>query len=220
LFKSNVGDFFVNEPKVLIVDDEPVLQRAIQIALKNEGYRLFVAGNGEEGVEIFNKENPDLVFLDLMMPVMNGFDFLQAIDIQPDSPFTVIVMTGHGCDEEIEKCYESGITFFLKKPLSMVEICGLANRCIENSRLRTEREKLQATVQRANETIRQLKAYLIFCAACKRVRDSNGHWHKLDACITTLTDSSVSHGICGDCVQKLYPELYEEFKEKMTQERT
>ena len=125
----------MNRPKVLIVDDEPVLQRAMELALKNEGYELFFAGNGEEGLEIFKEQKPELVFLDIKMPVMDGYEFLKSIKIKPDAPFTIIVITGHGNDEEIERCFKLGINFFLKKPLNMIEICGLVKRCIEIKRL-------------------------------------------------------------------------------------
>jgi len=205
----------VNEPKVLIVDDEPVLQRAMELALKNEGYKLFFAGNGEEGLEIFKKQNPELVFLDLMMPVMDGYEFLNSIKIKPDAPFTVIVITGHGNDDEIEQCFKLGINFFLKKPLNMIEICGLARRCIEINMLRAEREKLIENLQEANDTIRHLKSFLVLCASCKRVMDSDEQWHDLDKYIQTHTNTTVSHGICADCVQKLYPEHYASFKNKM-----
>lgn len=209
----------MKEPKILIVDDEPVLQRAMEIALKNEGYKLYFADNGEEGLEKFTTEKPALVFLDLKMPVMNGYDFLESIEIRPDSPFTVIVITGHGDDDEIERCFKLGINFFLKKPLSMVEICGLARRCIEINMLRAEREELITSLQEANETIRHLKSFLVLCASCKRVMDGDEEWHDLDRYIQTHTDTTVSHGICADCVSKLYPELQNDFIKKITRKK-
>ena len=176
---------------------------------------FFFARNGKEGLVIFKEQNPELVFLDLMMPVMDGYEFLESIKIKPDAPFTVIVITGHGNDDEIEQCFKLGINFFLKKPLNMIEICGLAKRCIEINMLRAERERLIESLQEAKDTIRQLKSYLVLCASCKRVKGSDEQWHDLEKYIRNRTDTMISHGFCPDCVRKLYPEHYDEIKEKL-----
>ncbi len=194
-------------PKVLIIDDEPALQKAIKMALKNEGYELHFADNGKKGLEVFHAENPELIFLDLKMPVMDGYKFLESIGVTPDSSYTIIVITGHGDDSEIERCYKLGIDFFLKKPLSIVEICGLAKRCIEIKRLRADRERLIENLQQADDTIRQLKKFLVLCAACKQVRDKNGQWYDLDTYIWKHTDTKFSHSICPKCTEKLYPDF-------------
>lgn len=193
-------------PKILIVDDEPALQQAMKIALRNEGYQLHFADNGKKGLEILYEEHPELIFLDLKMPVMDGYKFLESIEVTPDSSYTIIVITGHGDDSEIERCYKLGIDFFLKKPLSIVETCCLARRCIEIKRLKVEREKLLKNLQQADETIRQLKEFLILCAACKRVKNKNDQWYDLDEYIRAHTDTKFSHSICPECTEELYPE--------------
>ena len=197
-------------PKILIVDDEPALQMALQMALKNEGYQLHFADNGQKGLEVFHEIQPELVFLDLKMPVMDGYHFLESLKISPEALFTIIVITGHGIDLEIEKCYKLGVDFFLKKPLSMVEICCLARRCIEMKRLKAEREKLIENLQQAHETINYLKSFLVICSSCKRVRDDEEHWHDLDSYITAHTGTKFSHGICPQCIEILYPDILDE----------
>jgi DNA-binding NarL/FixJ family response regulator len=142
-------------PKILVVDDEQPIQKAIEMALVNEGYELFFANNGEEGLKIFYEEAPELIFLDLQMPVMDGYGFIKTVKFKHDSPFTLVVITGHGEDEEIDRCYKMGIDFFLTKPLNMVEICGLTRRCIELKRLEKERVSLLLEVQEARDNLEQ-----------------------------------------------------------------
>lgn len=201
-------------PKVLIVDDEPALQQALKMALKHEGYQLYFADNGQSGLEVFHVENPELIFLDLKMPVMDGYQFLESLEITPDSTFTIIAITGHGIDQEIEKCYKLGVDFFLKKPLSMVEICCLARKCIEVKRLKAEREKLIKSLQAANATIKDLKSFLIICSWCKKVRDRDEQWHELESYIGTHTDTRLSHGICPQCSEMLYNDFFEDSDDK------
>ncbi|MFZ5799445.1 MAG: response regulator [Desulfobulbaceae bacterium] len=205
----------VAPPKVLVVDDEPALQQAIKLALKNEGYELYFAGNGRDGMELFRKYNPDLIFLDLRMPIMDGYQFLEAITVTPDALFTVIAITGHGVDREIERCYRLGVDFFLKKPVSMVEICCIARRCIEEKRLKAERERLIASLQHAQETIKHLKSFLVICSSCRRVRDSEEQWQELDAYIRTHTSTRFSHGLCPECIHDLYPDISDKVLKRM-----
>ena len=200
--------------KVLIVDDEPALQQALKMALKKEGYQLHFADNGQKGMEVFHEQHPELVFLDLKMPVMDGYQFLESLEITPDSSFTIIAITGHGIDREIERCYQLGVDFFLKKPLSMVEICCVARRCIEIKRLKAEREKLIKSLQQANETIEHLQSFLTVCAACKRVKDKNNEWNDMDTYIRTHSTIEISHGICPECAKRLYPQFCNDTGEK------
>ena len=117
-------------PKILIIDDESTVKKAMQKALKNEGYELLFADNGEQGIEVLNKETPSVIFLDLRMPVMDGIEFLKRVKISKDDPYHIVVITGHGEEKDIDECYSLGVSNFLRKPLSMTEICCLAKRCI------------------------------------------------------------------------------------------
>lgn len=146
-------------PKILIIDDEKAIQTAMQKALKNEPYTLCFANNGKEGIQALKKEKPTLVFLDLRMPEMDGIEFLKKIKLTHDAPYTVAVITGHGDDKDIEQCYGLGITNFLRKPLSMTEVCCLAKRCIEAKKIELElaehRTNLQGLVEQQTATIRK-----------------------------------------------------------------
>ena len=149
-------------PKILVVDDEPALQKAMQKALKNENYDVIVANNGLEGEEQLKKEKPDLIFLDLRMPKLDGLGFLEKINITPDDPYSVVVITGHGNDREVEKSFNLGVNFFLHKPLSLVEVRCLAKRCLEmkavEKELRKHRSSLEKMVaQRTKALINQVR---------------------------------------------------------------
>ena len=137
-------------PKILVIDDEPALQKAMQKILKNENYVIAFANNGLEGLAHLDKEKPDLIFLDLRMPGLDGFGFLEKIDIKPYDPYHVVVITGHGDDKEVLRSFELGVNFFLRKPLSLVEVRCLAKRCLEmkanEKELREHRNSLEKLV--------------------------------------------------------------------------
>ena len=195
----------MSRSKILIIDDEPILQKAIRKSLAEQNYDLYFAADGREGLKLFHEKSPDLIFLDIKMPIMNGFEFLQAIDIKPGSRFSVVVITGHGADEDIQKSYKLGAHCFLRKPLNMLELCSLAERCITFKKMENEREQLICELEEALATIKTLNGLLPICASCKKIRDQEDLWHEIDTYISTHTDADFSHSICPDCVKELYP---------------
>ena len=102
--------------KVLIVDDTEFYQRAYQTKLLSAGYLTRVAGNGVEALKALMTEKPDLILLDLMMPIMDGFKVLQAVRANPDlQNVPVIVFSAKGASDEISKAFEAGANDFLVK---------------------------------------------------------------------------------------------------------
>jgi len=149
--------------KILIIDDEKAVKDAIKKALKGEGYQFVLADNGKDGVEMIKKEKPDLVFLDLKMPVLDGLGVLKKIKIAHDDPYAVVVITAHAEDDDIEECYTLGVTNFLRKTLNLTEVRAVASRCLDakkiEAELRAYREDLESVVY---EQTREIKEQLDF----------------------------------------------------------
>ncbi len=82
---------------ILVVEDDESIRQGLADVLENEGYRVITAKNGEEGLERLWEDQPDLVILDLMMPVMDGFEFKKIMDSHPERrTIPVIVFSAHG----------------------------------------------------------------------------------------------------------------------------
>ncbi len=123
------NQFFNN--KILIIDDEQVVIDSIEYHLKRDGYKVFSALNGKIGMEIYKKEKPVLIILDIRMPVMDGIEFLKHINLKTSNPFSVIVLTAHGSDDDVEKCFKMGVSAFLRKPFNLFELKGLVKHSID-----------------------------------------------------------------------------------------
>ncbi|QTA87353.1 response regulator [Desulfonema magnum] len=120
----------MSEHKILVIDDEPMVIEAVRKALKREGYEILSACNGEEGLRLYFEHQPVLVILDLRMPVMDGLQFLDYIKLKPLDRSSVIVLTGHGSDYEIEQCFRKGVSAFIRKPFNIYELIGQVRSCI------------------------------------------------------------------------------------------
>lgn len=108
--------------RVLLVDDSPVIHSLMQKVLEKNGYEICGnAMNGKEGVEMFQALHPDLVFMDISMPVMNGIEATEGIKkVNPDSK--IIMLSAMGDDEIIAEAKKMGIDVFLKKPFDDYKI--------------------------------------------------------------------------------------------------
>ncbi len=115
--------------KILIIDDEQAIFQLIADILEVSGnYRCFHAKNGEEGLEQAQELDPDLIFLDLMMPVLDGVSFLQSLGQQNVRSCPVIAITGQHDADILHKCYHLGVVALIRKPLEVWEIAAIAHR--------------------------------------------------------------------------------------------
>ena len=85
--------------KILIVDDEKEIRDLIEIYLKSEGYETLKAADGEEALKVLNRENPDLIILDIMMPKMNGID--TCLKIREEREMPIIMLSAKS--EDVDK---------------------------------------------------------------------------------------------------------------------
>ncbi len=105
---------------VLIVDDIPVNIILLKTMLTRTKVRILTATNGEEAMDIVRKSKPELVLLDIQMPVMNGWEVLQAIKGDPELKNTsVIIVSAYTSPEDIERSISLGASGYIKKPVIM-----------------------------------------------------------------------------------------------------
>jgi CheY-like chemotaxis protein len=114
---------------VLVVEDEFGIAELIEAVLEDEGYRVLTAVNGRQGLEVLAGERPNLVFLDYMMPVMDGASMLRAMAANPLLDGIPVVMMSAMPEARVaERC--SGYRGFLHKPFRISEVVTLAERLI------------------------------------------------------------------------------------------
>jgi two-component system nitrogen regulation response regulator NtrX len=137
---------------ILIVDDEPAIQKALRDVLEDEGYRVDVAGSGPDALKAVADELPDLVFLDIWMPRMDGLETLAELKrLRPEA--TVVMISGHGTIETAVKATRLGAYDFIEKPLSLEKMLITVARSLEHGRLERENAALRAQLEERTEII-------------------------------------------------------------------
>lgn len=122
------------EPKILIVDDEAHVRLLIEQALEDledEGVELLLATNGEEALEIIQAERPQLVFLDVMMPRLNGFDVCHTVKHELGlHDVYVVMLTAKGQEFDRQKGHEVGADTYITKPFDPDELLEMAEQVL------------------------------------------------------------------------------------------
>jgi CheY-like chemotaxis protein len=103
---------------ILVVDDELANAEVLSLILEEEGYRVFCASNGRQGLDRVAEVRPDLVVLDFMMPVMNGADVGRALRASPETRHIRILMNS-SMSEEAVRAHFDGYDHFLRKPYNI-----------------------------------------------------------------------------------------------------
>lgn len=114
--------------RVLIVDDDPFIRRLIATTLEDVAhFELLEAGDGEEALEVAARERPDLVFLDIDMPRLDGLEACRQLRAAPETADATIVMLTAARGDEAERDAEAaGADLYLTKPFSPLELLRLA----------------------------------------------------------------------------------------------
>lgn len=114
---------------VLIVEDEPSLQDAFRLVIESGGYEVYTAYNGLTGIEMIKSKKPDLVLLDIFMPVMDGREFLRNIDLE-EYPDTTVIIYSNLSDQQTEsEMIELGAhEFVLKSSMTPRDLLDLVKK--------------------------------------------------------------------------------------------
>ena len=115
---------------VLVVDDDPNIRRMIVAALRRDGYTFLEAPNGRDALEIMRGEHPDVVVLDLMMPIMSGWDVLRERQQDVELSRIPVIIVSANRDPDVAVAVNAGICAFLPKPFDIGALSALVRSCM------------------------------------------------------------------------------------------
>jgi two-component system, NtrC family, sensor kinase len=169
--------------RVLIIDDEAANRRVLAISLRSDGYEVFTANGGEEGLACFIKEAPDLVLTDIKMPGMDGIQVLKEIRGRTDD-VEVIIITGHGDIDNAIEALQYGASDFINKPIRDEALAVALYRAKEKLALKrlveAHTNALELEVRRATRELRRQSNF-----QSKLIRSAN------DGIVATNDDFSI-----------------------------
>jgi DNA-binding response OmpR family regulator len=110
----------MRENKILIIDDDPGIRKFVRANLEARNYKVYMAIDGEEGIQVLEKELPDLILLDIMMPKIDGFEVCKKVREWSKTP--IIMLSARDGETDKVRCLDCGADDYLTKPFSLNEL--------------------------------------------------------------------------------------------------
>lgn len=129
-------------PRILVADDDPIVQQFVSSILVENRYEVFTASDGREALDLARELRPDLVVLDLIMPYRDGYEVLRLMQEKPEtSKIPVIILSAKSREEDIIRGLEAGAEDFMIKPFNALELVARARKILA----RTLKQEMQWT---------------------------------------------------------------------------
>ncbi len=204
---------------VLYAEDDPATREEVGLFLKRRVRTLVTVTNGQEGLERFRVDRPDVVLTDIRMPVIDGLQMARTMRKEYRGTL-IVVTTAHSDVESMLEAIDIGVDQYVLKPIETGKLLAALEKCNEIIEYRrasrnylAERERLIGELQSALAKVKLLSGFLPICASCKKIRDDQGYWKQVEEYIREHSEAEFSHGICPECAKKIYPQYYKEGRE-------
>jgi two-component system nitrogen regulation response regulator NtrX len=158
--------------RILVIDDEAEIRRSVRMILEYEGYEVLEASSGPDGVTMAERESPDLVFLDVKMPGMDGLDALQRIKAANET-LPVVIISGHGTVSTAVEATKAGAFDFIEKPLASERVLVTIRNALDQTRLRDENKSLKRAVEVRHQMVGESQTLRQVWDAIKRAAPTN-----------------------------------------------
>src|SRR5438874_7884320 len=160
------------KPKILVIDDDAGIRESLKMTLEYDGYDVIGAATGPEGLNLVERDAPDLVLLDVKMPGMDGFDVMTRLHSM-QSGLPLVMISAHGTGTTGADAIKKGAVDFIDKPLSTDRVLVTVKNVLEQARLRDENRSLKKAVEVRHQMIGESGALKQVMAAIGRAAPTN-----------------------------------------------
>ena len=136
--------------KVLVADDEPALRKLLKTNMELEGYETLEASNGAEVLECVERDNPDIILLDIMMPVMDGWEVMTALAANPEYSQKVILVSAKASDDAQLQGWELGADEYITKPFDLDALLARVREVAARTEAESEARRAEAISELQN----------------------------------------------------------------------
>ena len=140
------------KPRILVIDDEPAIRDTMRMLLDYDGYETVLAASGQEGLDLIERDAPDLVFLDIKMPGMDGLEVLSRLRTTNDT-LPVVIVSAHGSATAALEAGRLGAFRFIEKPLSKDYVLDAVREGLELGTLRKENRQLRSALDAKHQLV-------------------------------------------------------------------
>ncbi|MCE1245116.1 MAG: response regulator [Firmicutes bacterium] len=201
--------------KLLLIEDDPADVEYLRELLNDDkSYRFEIdwADRLNKGIERNINGNYDVILLDLGLPEENGIETFRKFRDACSSQTPVVVLTGLDDDAAALEVVGMGAQDYLSKNDLNTKLI------IRTLRYSIERNRLLQKLQEALDNVRTLSGLLPICSYCKKIKDDKGYWEQVETYLSQRSDVLFTHGMCPDCLRKIYPDMADEILRELEEE--
>lgn len=196
--------------RVLLVDDEEddyLIIKTLLSEIEGARYDLEWMTRYDAALKAIECNEHDVYLFDYRLGERTGLELLREAISKGCNP-PIILITGQGDHKVDIKAMKTGASDYLVKGEINAPLLERSIRyAIEHKWAEIEREKIIIELQDALAKVKTLSGLIPICASCKKIRDDKGYWNQIEAYIEEYSDAEFSHGICPECVKKIYPKF-------------
>ena len=195
--------------KILIAEDEPVSRRLLQHLLTEHGHDVIVTVDGLQAWEVLQGDDaPHLAVIDWMMPGITGLQLCNLVHAAPDAELRyLILLTAKAEKADIVRGLAAGANDYVTKPFNKDELRARVDVGVRVIQLQIRLAERIHELQEALAHVNQLKGIIPICAQCKRIRDDQNYWQRVEKYIARNIDARFTHGLCPDCAEAVQIEV-------------
>ncbi|MGH9200949.1 MAG: sigma-54-dependent transcriptional regulator [Vicinamibacterales bacterium] len=160
------------KPRILVIDDEAAIRDSLRRILEYEGYEVLQAATGDEGVKLVEREAPDLVFLDIKMPGMDGLEVLQKLRHLVEST-PIVVVSGHATITTAVEATRLGAFDFIEKPFGEDRVMVIVRNAVDSRRLRSENKTYRRDAEKRYQIVGDSPSLASVRAAMQKAAPTN-----------------------------------------------
>jgi sigma-B regulation protein RsbU (phosphoserine phosphatase) len=200
--------------KVLIAEDDPLSRRLLEATLSKLGYEVVVAVDGAQAWALLQRQDaPSLAILDWMMPELDGVEICRRVRNLPTAtPPYLMLLTAKSEKTDVVVGLDAGANDYLTKPFDRSE---LRARIQVGAHVLELQKTLVGRVQELEDAlsqVKQLQGLLPICSYCKKIRDEQNYWQRVETYLSEHAQVVFSHGICPDCYSTVVQPQLDEMK--------
>jgi len=195
---------------VLVADDHDVNRKLLHAIFSKAGYEVIQASNGTDALNILkNATSPIVGLIDWEMPEIEGPEVCrQARAFNPTLPLFFILVTVRDTKQDVVAGLEAGANDYVTKPFDQTELLArvkIGAQMVDLQQALTQHVK---ELEEALVNVKQLSGLLPICSYCKKIRDDQNYWERVEAYVTRHSEAKFSHSICPQCYEEIVkPEM-------------
>jgi two-component system, NtrC family, nitrogen regulation response regulator NtrX len=182
------------KPRILVIDDEVAIRDSLRMILEYEGYECVLAPNAQDGINLIERDPPDLVFLDIKMPHMDGLEALERIKVLHET-MPVVMISGHATVSTAVEATKKGAFDFIEKPLASDRVLLTVRNALDQQRLKDENVTLKRAAEARHEMVGDSPALQL-------VRDAIGRAAPTNATVLILGESGVGKELVARAIHR------------------